>query len=144
MKCFWGTPYVWTLVRICIKKKQSNSILLLGNTPMLEALSPSVVALDPPDTLVLEIHSSGGYILTDWSKQDGNTYNPVAGSYAHFGEIYYRSNTTTDDLGRYRARLHPVDPSEISPEVYFDVVRPGNAGLVQCQHHNHACAVYYS
>ena len=103
------------------------TILFLGNTITLEAVSPSVVALQPPNTLVLETRSLGSYILTDWSKEDTN---PLLGSFAHFGEIYYRANTTTDDLGRYRARLSPVDPNETSWEIYFDVVTPGNAHTV--------------
>jgi hypothetical protein len=91
----------------------------------IEAASPAIVYLNPPEKLVLEIRSSGGYSRAHWSKV-GNPGVPLSNmSFVHFREIYYVESTTLADLGRYSVYLEPLPGQKQSSEVYFDVILRG-------------------
>ena len=94
---------------------------------MLASVSPSIIILRPPEKLVIEIESNGGYNYTLWSKQ-GKPSRASAESYVHFGEIYYVANTTLNDLGRYRVAISPsVSTQIVPPDVFIDVILQGRA-----------------
>ena len=79
---------------------------------MLERVSPQVIVLSPPEKLVIETRSSGGYRQFDWTK-NGNpfTLDPnmpftvTIQEFPSFFEIFVRELTTADDLGVYEVDL---------------------------------------
>jgi hypothetical protein len=99
--------------------------LHVGNTLSIEPISASTIFLDPPEKLVLEIRSSGGYNRVRWSKVGDPGFSPPITSFAHFGEVYYVERTTLDDLGRYSVQLDPLPGQRRLTEVYFDVILNG-------------------
>jgi len=104
-------------------------VYFTGLTNTLERVSPRVIALNPPEKLVIETRSSGGYQLIDWLR-NGNTFGssgfPVTPQeFPNFFETFVREPTTMDDLGVYVADLQiAVGQSQI-PDVQFFVTRYG-------------------
>ena len=80
---------------------------------MLEAVSPVNIILDPPEKLVIEVESSGGYYRHAWYKNDEQLYpnddttfrqaNPAR--FSEFFQVFVQDPTTTSDHGIYRVDL---------------------------------------
>ena len=95
---------------------------------MLERVSPQVIVLSPPEKLVIETRSSGGYRQFDWTK-NGNafTLDPnmpftvTLQEFSNFFETFVRDPTTADDLGVYEADLVLNTGAPQVPEVQFAV-----------------------
>ena len=99
----------------------------LANT--LERISPRVIALNPPEKLVIETRSSGSYQHYDWLR-NGNPINspefPVTvAEFPNFFEIFVREPTTMDDLGVFQAELTIAAGQTQIPDVGFVVTRYG-------------------
>lgn len=72
--------------------------------------SPSMIAIQPPEKLALEIRASGGYSFIQWKRNSITHGLPgftSPESFTHFGEIYVVANTTVNDLGTYLVLLGP-------------------------------------
>jgi len=104
-------------------------VYFTGVTNNLERISPQVIVLNPPEKLVIETKSSGGYQHYDWVRNG----DPVAtGSFAatlaefpNFFEIFVREPTTMDDLGVYEVHLQIAVGQTQIPDVEFFVTRYG-------------------
>ena len=94
---------------------------------MLERISPEVFVLSPPEKLVIETRSSGGYREFYWTK-NGNPFTLAQGQpftvtlqeFSNFFEIFVREPTTADDLGVYEVELIINTGSQV-PEIQFIV-----------------------
>lgn len=97
-----------------------------GENLTMQALSPSIIILRPPDELVLEIQTSGRFFALEWRK-DGASSGFDANSFAHFSEVHYVENTSAVHLGRYEARLIPFNGSaQVSPlPIVIEVILHG-------------------
>jgi hypothetical protein len=105
---------------------------LLGETTTLQAISPSVIALRPPEKLVIEVMATGRYRAIQWARNGairgipGSAFSPPQQSFTHFGEVYFVEETTVNDLGRYELDLfrdHQLMPTKAQ----FDVILRGTA-----------------
>ena len=104
---------------------------------MLEAVSPEDIILDPPEKLVIEVESSGGYHRHAWYRNDEELYpngdtNFRQANPARFSEsfqVFVQDPTTTSDHGIYRVEL--IDDDTINPTVYktlnLTVTPPGES-----------------
>ena len=96
---------------------------------MLERVSPQVIVLSPPEKLVIETRSSGGYQQFDWNK-NGNPFTLIPGQpftvtlqeFPSFFEIFVREPTTPNDLGVYEVDL-VINTGSQAPEVQFAVTQ---------------------
>ena len=96
---------------------------------MLERVSPQVIVLDPPEKLVIETRTSGGYRQFDWNK-NGNPFTLTPGQpftvtiqeFPSFFEIFVREPTIADDLGVYEVDL-VINTGSQAPEVQFAVTQ---------------------
>jgi len=109
-----------------------------GVTNTLERVSPRVIVLNPPEKLVIETTSSGGYQHYDWSR-NGNPFGsagfPVTlQEFPNFIEIFVREPTTMDDLGVYDVDLTISAGQTQTPVVQFIVTRYGK---------NHNTSIYH-
>ena len=69
-----------------------------------------MIAIQPPEKLVLEIRAGGGYSHIQWRRNDiihGSPGFIAPESFVHFGEVYVATNTTMEDLGMYIVLLSP-------------------------------------
>ena len=78
-----------------------------GDTVIVERVSPAVIILRPPEKLVIEVRTSGEYLLLNWRKNENqfgtsNFQVMVPDEFPKFFEILVRDNTTDDELGIYR------------------------------------------
>ena len=103
---------------------------------MLEAVSPADIILDPPEKLVIEVESSGGYFRHAWYKNNKQLYpnndtffradNPAR--FSEFFQVFVQDPTTASDHGIYRVDLVEGTVSTIT-DVYqtveFAVTPPG-------------------
>lgn len=97
-----------------------------------EQVSPSTIILLPPEKLVIEVKTTGGYLSLGWSVNgDRLTTNIV-----HFGEIYFAENTSEADLGLYQLIYTPLTGQLVRSDesVQFAVIRPGIAVLSIIEH----------
>jgi hypothetical protein len=87
-------------------------LLLLGETMTIQAISPSVIGLRPPQKLVIEVMVTGQYLAIQWARNGsirgipGGPFSPPEESFTYFGEVYFVEVTTEEDLGRYEVDLH--------------------------------------
>jgi len=100
-----------------------------GLTNTLERVSPQIIVLNPPEKLVIETTSSGGYQHYDWIRNGtpfGSAGFPVIPQeFPNFLEIFVREPTTTDDLGVYTANLQIAPGQTQIPDVKFFVTEYG-------------------
>ena len=101
---------------------------------MLERVSPRVIVLSPPEKLVIETRSSGGYGQFDWQR-NGNAFRTAAApgpstfivtlqEFSNFFEIFVRAPTNASDLGVYEA--------ETGVEVDFAVTPYSEYSISMC------------
>ena len=96
---------------------------------MLERISPQVIVLDPPEKLVIETRASGAYRQIDWQR-NGNPFTLARGQpfsvllqeFSNFFDVFFRDNTTVNDLGIYTVDLVLNTGSQV-PDLDF-VVTP--------------------
>ena len=87
-----------------------------GEVLTTKAVSPPITILRPPETLMLEIRSSGRYDSIQWQRKGEVINNPD--SYTHFFEVYFSEDTTTADLGTYEVNaLVLPSTSQVAPNV---------------------------
>ena len=67
-----------------------------------ERVSPPVVFLTPPEKLVLEVRTSGGYDILFWSKVGDSSFRQSLSELVNFHEVFVRQPTTTSEYGTYR------------------------------------------
>ena len=101
----------------------------------LVAVSPVDILLEPPEKLVIEVESSGGYFRHAWYKNDEEAFpngdneftqdNPER--FSEFFQVFVQDPTTTSDHGIYRVDL--IDDTTPTPVVLatqeFIVTPPG-------------------
>ena len=114
---------------------------------MLEAVSPVDQVLDPPEKLVIEVESSGGYFRHAWYMNDEEMYpngdvqfrEVTPEKFSEFFQVFVQDPTTTSDHGVYRVEL--IDETTPVPNVLktqeFTVTPPG--GLFSVGNY---CSVY--
>jgi hypothetical protein len=132
LKYMLQSPYDWTQVRgpyiTDTPILTVSYLLLLGETRTLQAISPSVVIIRPPEKLVLEVMATGRYLAIQWARNEdirgapGSAFSPPQQSFTHFGEVYFVEETTVNDLGRYELDLFR---GHQSTRVQFDVILRG-------------------
>ena len=65
-------------------------------------MSLPVVFLTPPEKLVLEVRSSGGYDFIAWAKVGDHSFSQHSTTeLINFHEIFVRQPTTTSEYGTY-------------------------------------------
>jgi hypothetical protein len=126
------SPYDWTQVRgpyiTGTPILTVSYLLLLGESMTLQAISPSVIVLRPPEKLVLEVMGTGRYLAIQWARNGeirgvpGSAFSPPQQSFTHFGEVYFVEETSVNDVGRYELVLYR---STVSTRVRFDVLLQG-------------------
>ena len=81
------------------------STCFIGSFTVPERISPYVIFLLPPEKLVLEVRTSGGYSNIFWNRDSnplGTSAAPaLLSEFTHFFEIFVREPTTTSDYGTY-------------------------------------------
>jgi len=95
----------------------------------LERISPQVIVLNPPEKLVIETKSSGGYQDYYWTR-NGNPFGTgsfpaTIEEFPNFIEIFVREPTTMGDLGVYEADLTIAPGQAQIPDLQFFVTRYG-------------------
>ena len=80
----------------------------------LVALSPVDIILDPPEKLIIEVESSGGYYRHAWFKNDDEEIFPDGDTlfreanpekFSEFFQVFVQDPTNTADQGIYRVDL---------------------------------------
>ena len=102
------------------------------------AVSPTTIILRPPEKLVIELRTTGGYFFVEWSRNGNQLALPVE-SFVDFGEIYVKDHTSMSDLGEYRATYALASGQQFSTSeirVVFFVIAPGTAAFQHFQHIN--------
>ena len=74
-------------------------------------MSPPVVFLTPPEKLVLEVRTSGGYDFIAWNKVGDSSFRQSLSELVNFHEVFVRQPTTTSEYGTYRA-VYPIEGGE--------------------------------
>ena len=75
-------------------------------------MSPPVVFLTPPEKLVLEVRTSGGYDFIIWTRAGDRSFRQNAMTeLLNFHEIFVRQPTTTSEYGTYEP-MYPLDEGE--------------------------------
>ena len=73
-------------------------------------MSPPVVFLTPPEKLVLEVRTSGGYDFIFWTRVGDRSFSQNATTeLVNFHEIFVRQPTTTSEYGTYRPQYSSDD-----------------------------------
>ena len=93
-------------------------------------MSPVDIILEPPDKLVIEVESSGGYYRHAWYKNDEEQFpngdsqfredNPER--FSEFFQVFVQDPTTTSDHGIYRVDL--IDDEDAVLETQEFIVTP--------------------
>ena len=65
-------------------------------------MSPPVVFLTPPEKLVLEVRTRGGYDVIAWTRVGDSSFRQDVTELVNFHEIFVRQPTTTSEYGTYR------------------------------------------
>jgi hypothetical protein len=97
------------------------------NTIFLEAVSPEIIFLRPPEKLIIEVMISGRYQDIQWSL-NGVPQTLTPEEYPNYNEIYVKGTTEETDIGLYEVSVGS-DPfsQRVSPgELDFNVIVPGN------------------
>ena len=94
----------------------------------LERISPRVIVLNPPEKLVIETRTSGGYQHYDWVRNGHPAafvggFSAIIEEFPNFFEIFVREPTTTDDLGVYAADFFITPGQAQVPDLEFIVTR---------------------
>ena len=97
-------------------------------------MTPDLILLQPPEMLVLEVRTSGGYYYVQWTRNGAADYQSgfptTDASFAGHREVYFKRNTGNSDIGLYSAELLDLhNQNGILPSpVEFAVIRPGMFG----------------
>ena len=83
-------------------------VIIIGSTSGPERVSPPVVFLTPPEKLVLEVRTRGGYDFFSWNRVRDNSFRQDLSELLNFHEIFVRQPTTASDYGTYRV-LYSVE-----------------------------------
>ena len=80
-------------------------LFILGAFTVPDRISPPVIFLTPPEKLVLEVRTIGGYSTILWSR-DAKILESLAdptlhSEFTHFKEIFVREPTNSSDYGIY-------------------------------------------
>ena len=97
------------------------------STVFLERVSPEVIFLRPPEKLVIEVKATGRFRFVRWQKT-GVTIPSTEEDFSNHYEIYFRDQTTTDDLTLYEVSLRPASAGTqrtVPTELDFIVTSPG-------------------
>ena len=86
----------------------------------LEAVSPVDIILDPPEKLVIEVESTGGYYRHAWYRNDeqlypngDNTFSQTTPErFSEFFQVFVENLTDTSHHGIYRVEL--IDDQSIA------------------------------
>ena len=99
-------------------------------TVVLEAISPVDMILDPPEKLVIEVESSGGYFRHAWYKNNEEMFpngdnqftqgNPQR--FSEFFQVFVEDPTNTSHHGIYRVDL--IDDNDVVLESQEFTVTP--------------------
>ena len=128
-------PTVSHVFLLCSHTGQQN--LFLGRvTP------PGLVIIDPPEKLVLEVESSGGFARLGWARNNVGfsfaadaEFPATTDRFINFYEIYVRDPTDTSHLGEYEVEVVAANFAQNQPaDVVFIVVPYGKLQHGCCQH----------
>ena len=89
------------IIMFCVAVNYFNCTV--GSLSGPERVSPPVVFLTPPEKLVLEVRTRGGYDIIVWNRVGDNSFRQNLSELVNFHEIFVRQPTTTSDYETYRA-----------------------------------------
>ena len=92
----------------------------IGNTLILERVSPDVIVVATPDILVVRVDASGAYDQLVWQTPPSSP----SGYFVNFYETYIQEETSEADLGVYRVDARPTDPAQTMPVTLVFTVTP--------------------
>ena len=87
-----------------------------------------MIFLRPPEKLVIEVKATGRFRFVQWQK-NAVQITLTEESFSNHFEIYFRDQTTTDDLTLYEVSLRPASGGSqrtLPGELDFSVTPPGN------------------
>ena len=99
----------------------------------MERVSPEVILLRPPEKLVIEVKASGRFRRVNWLK-NGVLIPHIQEDFLNHYEIFFREQTSMDDLSLYEVLLFPGPPFnqlQLPIELNFIVTSPGSRLLVK-------------
>ena len=107
------------------EREYHTSNIYTGETLTVEPVSSLVTALRLPETLVLEVRTTGRFFSQQWSRNGSTLVAPQ--QFVDFGDVYISTSTTTADLGTYELSLITASGScQTSPAtIIFKVIEPG-------------------
>lgn len=96
-----------------------------GETLTAEPVSPLVIGLRLPETLVLAVRTTGRFLSHQWSRNGVPAGQPD--QLLDYGDVYISKNTTTADLGAYELYLNiALGSGQIRPDtIIFNVIEAG-------------------
>ena len=101
-----------------------------GTTLLIRRITPFFIFLSPPEELVIEVESVGGYVFSEWSRNRISHGLPQfrlpPESFVNFGQILHRKTTNSQDLSVYSLSLVPGEGQKRSNTISFLVMEPGN------------------
>ena len=96
----------------------------------LEAVSPVDIILDPPEKLVIEVESTGGYYRHAWYRNDEQLYpngdntflQDTPERFSEFFQVFVEDPTDTSHHGIYRVEL--IDDQSVALQTQEFTVTP--------------------
>ena len=94
------------------------------------AVSSVDIILDPPEKLIIEVESSGGYFRHAWFKNDDEIFpvgdtlfrEPNPEKFSEFFQVFVQDTTNTTDQGIYRVDL--IDNTSLALQTQEFIVTP--------------------
>ena len=104
-----------------------SSTNTLESTVFLEAISPRVIFLRPPEKLVIEVKATGRVLAILWQR---NGVRISSSDLFSHDEIYVQEETNTASIALYEVRIFQFSQLTIPSELIFHVISPGKLFLI--------------
>ena len=125
-------------ITLCVSTYSHISLLCsrAGQTLFLSRVTPpGLIIIDPPEKLVLEVESSGGYARLGWTRNSVGfsfaadaEFPATTDRFINFYEIYVHDPTDTSDIGEYEVGVVLANFAQNTvqaPDITFIVVPYG-------------------
>ena len=122
---------------VCVSQyynRNSSLHIHTGNILYLTRVSPSMIILDPPEKLVIEVESSGAYERLQWDRNQ-DSYSPSPNAtfpatperFINFYETYVCEPTSHEDTGLYEVSVVQMRSQNVgnARDVKFNVIPYG-------------------
>ena len=97
------------------------------STVFLEAISPRVIFLRPPEKLVIEVKATGRVLAVRWQRNGV----PISSSdLFNHDEIYVQEETSTASIALYEVRIFQFSQLTIPSQLIFYVISPSKLFLI--------------